>query len=58
MSQERADTQADQPESGAAATYDIGATEEKWYRRWEELQPFRASDDVVQSGTREKRYAL
>ncbi len=41
-----------------AATYDIGAVEEKWYHVWEDLQPFRASDDVVRSGTREKRYAL
>jgi len=58
MSQEQAHTRADQPETGAAATYDIAATEEKWYRRWEELQPFRASDDVARSGEREKRYAL
>ncbi len=41
-----------------AATYDIAAVEEKWYQVWEDLQPFRASDDVVRSGTREKRYAL
>jgi leucyl-tRNA synthetase len=41
-----------------AATYDIRAVEEKWYGVWEDLQPFRASDDVVRSGTREKRYAL
>ncbi len=41
-----------------AATYDIGAVEEKWYHVWEDLQPFRAGDDVVQSGAREKRYAL
>jgi leucyl-tRNA synthetase len=59
MSQDQAETAADtQPESGAAATYDIPATEEKWYQRWEELQPFKASDDVVQAGIREKRYAL
>jgi leucyl-tRNA synthetase len=41
-----------------AATYDIAAVEDKWYRVWEDLQPFRADDDVVRSGTREKRYAL
>jgi leucyl-tRNA synthetase len=43
---------------GDAATYDIAAVEEKWYQVWEAAQPFRASDDVVRSGTREKRYAL
>jgi leucyl-tRNA synthetase len=63
MSQDQADNPADtraesQPDDSAAATYDIGATEDKWYHRWEELQPFRASDDVVRAGTREKRYAL
>ncbi|MGC4112311.1 MAG: leucine--tRNA ligase [Nocardioides sp.] len=52
MSQEQAPTGED------VATYDIAAVEEKWYRRWEELQPFRASDDVVRDHTREKRYAL
>ncbi|MCY7402876.1 MAG: leucine--tRNA ligase [Nocardioides sp.] len=36
------------------ATYDIAATEEKWQRVWEDLQPFRADDD----SPREKRYAL
>ncbi len=56
MSQEQAPT-ADTREGGAA-TYDIAAVEEKWYQVWEDLQPFKASDDVVQSGTREKRYAL
>ena len=56
MSQEQA-TSAD-ANQGDAATYDIAAVEEKWYRVWEDLQPFKASDDVVRSGTREKRYAL
>ena len=51
MSQERATT-------AEAATYDIEAVEEKWYQVWEDLQPFKASDDIVQSGVREKRYAL
>src|SRR4051794_7206116 len=41
-----------------AATYDAAAVEAKWQPVWEELQPFRADDDVVRSGTREKRYAL
>lgn len=35
-------------------TYDIEATETKWQRVWEDLQPFRADDD----SPREKRYAL
>ncbi len=43
---------------GEAATYDIAAVEDKWYRVWEDLQPFRASDDVARSGVREKRFAL
>ncbi|HVQ17689.1 MAG TPA: leucine--tRNA ligase, partial [Actinomycetes bacterium] len=55
MSQEPDTTAAT---TDGAATYDIAAVEEKWYQVWEELQPFRASDDVVRSGTREKRYAL
>src|SRR4051812_16196053 len=38
---------------GGAATYDIEAVEAKWYRVWEDLQPFKASDDVVQAGVRE-----
>src|SRR3569623_3579636 len=56
MNQEQATTA--EPSEGGAAAYDIEAVEEKWYRVWEDLQPFKASDDVVQSGTREKRYAL
>src|SRR3954447_6709171 len=56
MSQEQA-TSADEHQ-GDAATYDIAAVEEKWYRVWEDLQPFKARDDVVRSGEREKRYAL
>ncbi len=39
---------------GERATYDIAATETKWQRVWEELDPFRADDD----SPREKRYAL
>jgi leucyl-tRNA synthetase len=49
---------ADGATDGGAATYDIAAVEEKWYQVWEDQQPFRASDDVVRSGEREKRYAL
>jgi leucyl-tRNA synthetase len=38
--------------------YDVHAVEEKWQRAWEQLDPFRADDDAVLSGRREKRYAL
>jgi leucyl-tRNA synthetase len=48
---------ADQADSGAA-TYDAATVEAKWQPVWERLQPFRADDDVVRAGTREKRYAL
>jgi leucyl-tRNA synthetase len=60
MSQDQATTPsgATDPTDTGATTYDIEAVEEKWYHVWEELQPFRASDDVVRSGEREKRYAL
>jgi leucyl-tRNA synthetase len=40
------------------AAYDVHATEAKWLSVWDRLQPFRADDDVVTSGEREKRYAL
>ncbi len=39
---------------GERSSYDIEATEAKWQRVWEDLQPFRADDD----SPREKRYAL
>ena len=55
MSEEQVVTAAADTE---AATYDADAVQEKWQPVWEELQPFRADDDVVRSGTREKRYAL
>jgi leucyl-tRNA synthetase len=58
MTQEQAEGTAAAGTDADAATYDIAAVEEKWYRVWEDLQPFRASDDVVRSGAREKRYAL
>ncbi|GAA1544491.1 leucine--tRNA ligase [Nocardioides humi] len=38
--------------------YDAHAVEEKWLPVWESLDPFRADDDAVTSGEREKRYAL
>ena len=51
-SQDTGDTGA--RETAERATYDIAATEAKWQRVWEELDPFRADDD----SPREKRYAL
>ena len=39
---------------GERSSYDIEATEAKWQRVWDDLQPFRADDD----SPREKRYAL
>lgn len=50
-SPDTADTGAHEAER---ATYDIAATETKWQRVWDELDPFRADDD----SPREKRYAL
>ncbi len=47
----------DQAEAEVAA-YDAAAMQEKWQPVWERLQPFRADDDIVRSGAREKRYAL
>ncbi len=38
--------------------YDVHATEAKWQPVWEQLDPFRADDEAVLSGRREKRYAL
>ena len=41
-----------------AATYDAARCRRSGSRCGTELQPFRADDDVVRSGAREKRYAL
>lgn len=50
------------PENGQAAdqaaTYDVEAVQAKWQPVWDKLDPFRADDEVVRSGAREKRYAL
>ncbi len=48
----------DQQERDEQVGYDVHAVEAKWLPVWERLQPFRADDDVVLSGRREKRYAL
>ncbi|MGZ4479275.1 MAG: leucine--tRNA ligase [Nocardioidaceae bacterium] len=37
-----------------AATYDVVATQDKWRKVWDDLNPFEAADD----GSRERRYAL
>ncbi|MGA8208620.1 MAG: leucine--tRNA ligase [Nocardioidaceae bacterium] len=39
---------------GARPTYDVAATQDKWRKVWDRLDPFRAADD----GARERRYAL
>ena len=41
-------------ENEQAAAYDVHATEAKWLKVWNEMDPFRADDD----SPREKRYAL
>jgi len=46
-------TQATEP-----AAYDVHATEQKWRPVWDRLDQFRADDDAVARGEREKRYAL
>ncbi len=38
--------------------FDVRAVEAKWQPVWDELDPFRADDDAVSSGAREKYYAL
>ncbi|HVH94419.1 MAG TPA: leucine--tRNA ligase, partial [Nocardioidaceae bacterium] len=37
-----------------ASRYDVAATQDKWRKVWEDLNPFEAADD----GERERRYAL
>ena len=37
-----------------APTYDVAATQDKWRKVWDELNPFQAADD----GSKERRYAL
>ena len=41
-----------------ASSYDVHAVEAKWLPVWEKIDPFRADDEAVVSGKREKRYAL
>lgn len=45
-------------EPGESGGYDPKALQEKWLPVWERLDPFRADDAVVDSGEREKKYAL
>jgi leucyl-tRNA synthetase len=58
MSEAQTGTAAAAEAGTEAATYDAAAVQQKWQPVWEALQPFRAHDDVVRDGTREKRYAL
>ncbi|MDZ5623205.1 leucine--tRNA ligase [Nocardioides sp. HM23] len=46
------------PAATEASSYDVHAVEAKWLPVWEKIDPFRADDEAVVSGTREKRYAL
>ncbi|MDT9595196.1 leucine--tRNA ligase [Nocardioides zeae] len=52
------ETQADQRPEDEQQTYDPEALQRKWLPVWDRLEPFRADDAVVDSGEREKRYAL
>ncbi|KAA1426221.1 leucine--tRNA ligase [Nocardioides antri] len=45
-------------EHSEASSYDVQAVESKWLPVWEDLDPFRADDEVVRSGERPKYYAL
>ncbi len=46
---------SEQQQADAEATgYDVVATQDKWRKVWEDLNPFQAADD----GRRERRYAL
>ncbi|MGI8578072.1 MAG: leucine--tRNA ligase [Nocardioidaceae bacterium] len=56
MSEQQAeDSTASYDEAGGGgATYDVQATQDKWLKVWEDLDPFKAIDD----GSRERRYLL
>ncbi|MGZ4495389.1 MAG: class I tRNA ligase family protein, partial [Nocardioides sp.] len=41
----------------APVGYDVVATQERWRKVWDELDPFRASDDPA-AGNETRRYAL
>ncbi len=41
-----------------ASSYDVHAVEAKWLPIWDQIDPFRADDEAVLAGKREKRYAL
>lgn len=50
--------QANSQSAPPAPSYDVHAVEAKWLPVWDKIDPFRADDDAVVSGSREKRYAL
>ncbi|MDP9319032.1 MAG: leucine--tRNA ligase, partial [Actinomycetota bacterium] len=52
MTAQETERSVDQP--AERATYDVEATQEKWLKVWQQMDPFRAVDD----GTRERRYLL
>ncbi len=54
---EQPNTPSDQREE-RENSYDVASVEAKWRRVWDELQPFKADDEAVASGRKEKRYAL
>jgi leucyl-tRNA synthetase len=58
MSETHEAPENDQAASDQAATYDVEAVQAKWQPIWDKLEPFRADDEAVRSGAREKRYAL
>lgn len=47
-----------QSEAQSGTSYDVHAVEAKWLPVWEKIDPFRADDQAVVSGARQKRYAL
>ena len=44
----------DRQDRHRAPVYDVAATQDKWRKVWDELNPFQAADD----GSKERRYAL
>ncbi len=49
---------SEQANPETTSSYDVHAVEAKWLPVWDKIDPFRADDDAVVSGAREKRYAL
>jgi leucyl-tRNA synthetase len=47
-------TEQDHQQGDRAPAYDVAATQDKWRKVWDDLNPFQAADD----GSKERRYAL